>query len=96
VTGQDVVLDTAAAEAEAPSYESDRKRVRHLISEGLKELTEREQEIVRGHFGLGGHGTALTLDQLGQRFGVTKERVRQIEQRALSRLREVLEPTLAD
>ena len=34
--------------------------------------------------------------QLGQRFGVTKERVRQIEQKALARLKEVLHPSLVD
>jgi DNA-directed RNA polymerase sigma subunit (sigma70/sigma32) len=38
----------------------------------------------------------MTLEQLGERYGVTKERVRQIEQRALIRLRQVLSPTLAD
>ena len=38
----------------------------------------------------------LTLEQLGKRFGVTKERVRQIERRALDRLRGLLAPSLAD
>jgi DNA-directed RNA polymerase sigma subunit (sigma70/sigma32) len=38
----------------------------------------------------------MTLQQLGARFGVTKERVRQLERRALLRLREVLGPSLAE
>ncbi|MBU0719522.1 MAG: RNA polymerase sigma factor RpoS, partial [Planctomycetes bacterium] len=46
--------------------------------------------------GLSSPGGKLTLDQLGEQFGVTKERVRQIEQRALTRLREVLAPSLVE
>jgi RNA polymerase primary sigma factor len=76
--------------------ESDRQHVRAAIAAGMEELDEREREIVSGHFGLGGRHGSLTLEQLGQRFGVTKERVRQIERRALARLREVLAPSLAE
>ena len=96
VTGQDAVLDSAADHRPAPAPESDRKRVRELIAEALGSLTEREREIVSGHFGLAKRDGTLTLEQLGKRFGVTKERVRQIEQRALGRLREVLSPSLVD
>jgi len=52
--------------------------------------------VVSNHFGLEKPGTSLTLEEIGKRFGVTKERVRQIERRALARLREVLAPSLAD
>ena len=96
VTGQETVLDNAADHRAQPASESDRRRVRELIAEGLGELTERERVIVSGHFGLAKKEGPLTLEQLGQRFGVTKERVRQIEQRALARLREVLAPSLID
>ncbi len=96
VTGQDAVLDTAPDPSEATAFESDKRRVRELIAAGLDELPEREREIVRGHFGLNTDGGAITLEQLGKRFGVTKERIRQIEQRAIARLREVLAPSLAD
>jgi len=98
VTGQDGVIDAVpdAASARTETYQSDRQHVRKLIQAGMKELPDREREIVANHFGLGGKGNALTLDQLGKRFGVTKERVRQIEQRALAHLREVLSPALAD
>jgi RNA polymerase sigma factor (sigma-70 family) len=97
VTGQDELLESAADHRELPALESDRTRVRELIDAGLSELTEREREILRGHFGLQKKGgAAATLEELGRRLGVTKERVRQIEQKALARLREVLSPRLAD
>jgi RNA polymerase sigma factor (sigma-70 family) len=96
ITGQEEVLDVAADPQEAPASEGDRQHVRKAIEAGMNELDEREREIVSSHFGLGGRSGALTLEQLGQRFGVTKERIRQIEQRALARLREVLAPSLAE
>ena len=94
VTGQDEVLDSVADDRSVPVCESDKRRVRELIAAGINELDDREREIVSSHFGLGGRSGALTLEQLGQRFGVTKERIRQIEHRALSRLRELLAPSL--
>lgn len=96
VTGQSELLDAAADQRPAAASDSDRFRVRELIDAGLDELNEREREIVTNHFGLGREEGSLTLEQLGERFGVTKERIRQIEQRALVRLREVLSPSLAD
>ncbi len=96
VTGQDLAIETAADHHELPNSPSDHSRVRDLIAAGLKQLPQRDQEIIAGHFGLAGVGGSLTLEQLGNRFGVTKERIRQIEQRALGRLRDVLSPSLAD
>lgn len=96
VTGQEEVLDAVPQRGLESSGDADRVKVRELIDAGLKELPEREREVVRNHFALGGEGTGETLDQLGKRFGITKERVRQIELRALSRLRELLSPGLAD
>lgn len=100
VTGQELVLDQAAdhrEDATESASASDRRQVRELIDAGLKQLTAREREIVRHHFGLADEGGAgVTLDDLGKRFGVTKERVRQIEQKAIARLRELLCPSLAE
>ncbi|MFQ5494665.1 MAG: sigma-70 family RNA polymerase sigma factor, partial [Phycisphaerae bacterium] len=96
VTGQDELLHATADHRPAAPHGSDRKRIREIIAAALTGLSEREREVVRGHFGLGGRDTVLTLDQLGRRFGVTKERIRQIEQKALSRLRATLSPSLAD
>jgi len=60
--------------------------VRHLIQKGLSLLTARERDVVVRHYGLGGGGEAMTLDQIGKAFGVTKERVRQIERKAIRKL----------
>jgi len=56
------------------------------IERALRRLTTREGEIVRLYYGLG-RVRALTLDEIGQRFGLTRERVRQIKEQALCKLR---------
>ena len=56
------------------------------IDEALAGLTEREAEVLRLYFGLG-HERGLTLDQIGASFKLTRERVRQIKELALSKLR---------
>jgi RNA polymerase sigma factor (sigma-70 family) len=96
VTGQEELLEAAADHREAPVSESDRGRLRTLIFEGLAALSDKERDILSNHFGLNEKGCPLTLEQLGRRFGVTKERIRQIERRALAHLRELLSPALAD
>jgi RNA polymerase primary sigma factor len=70
------------------------------ISEGLKEvthsvlagLTPREEKILRMRFGID-MNTDHTLDEVGKQFNVTRERIRQIEAKALRKLRH---PTRAD
>jgi len=52
----------------------------------LDTLEEREAEIVRLYYGIEGRAP-MTLDEIAQRYGLTRERVRQIRERALSRLR---------
>ncbi|MDO8629742.1 MAG: sigma-70 family RNA polymerase sigma factor, partial [Phycisphaerales bacterium] len=96
VTGQDAVLETAADSTAASTSLTDRRRVQEMIADGLNQLEEREREIVACHFGLGNTEGGQTLEQIGERYGVTKERVRQIERRALARLREILAPSLVD
>lgn len=49
-------------------------------------LSDREQEVIRFRFGLT-DGQPKTLEEVGQRFGVTRERIRQIEAKTLSKLR---------
>ncbi|MEX0912756.1 MAG: RNA polymerase sigma factor RpoD/SigA [Gemmatimonadota bacterium] len=56
------------------------------IEDALSTLSEREAKVLRLYFGLG-ETDPLTLEQIGERFGITRERVRQIKERALSRLR---------
>jgi RNA polymerase primary sigma factor len=57
-----------------------------LVSEALADLTPREQRILRMRFGLGG-ASEHTLQEVGETFGVTRERIRQIEAKALEKLR---------
>jgi RNA polymerase primary sigma factor len=63
---------------------------RHLLTaavgEVLHELSEREQEVVRLRFGLD-DGQPRTLEEVGRQFGVTRERIRQIEAKTLAKLR---------
>ncbi|MFQ5412930.1 MAG: sigma-70 family RNA polymerase sigma factor [Phycisphaerae bacterium] len=97
VTGQDAVLAAQADDRTEPEPSSDRRRIREMIDAGLETLGARERDIVTAHFGLASGGAASkTLEQLGRQYGVTKERIRQIETRALRRLREALAPSLQD
>jgi len=96
VTGQDELLDAAADHRAAPVPEERSEDVREALAEGLAALTERERTIVTEHYGLFGRTAAQTLEQLGQQFGVTKERVRQIEKRALNKLQQALSPAALD
>jgi RNA polymerase primary sigma factor len=57
-----------------------------LLGRALQRLTPRERQILQLRFGLG-EGDAQTLDEIGQRFGLTRERIRQLEMKALAKLR---------
>jgi RNA polymerase primary sigma factor len=52
----------------------------------LKTLTPREEQVIKMRFGVG-DGSERTLEEVGQSFGVTRERIRQIEAKALHKLR---------
>jgi RNA polymerase primary sigma factor len=60
--------------------------LREQIETVLHELTDREQEVIRLRFGMDGERPS-TLEEVGQAFGVTRERVRQIELKTLAKLR---------
>jgi RNA polymerase primary sigma factor len=57
----------------------------------LKQLDPREREIIIARYGLSEGATPLTLEQVGAKHGVTKERIRQLEARALEKLRKIAE-----
>ncbi|MBX7214258.1 MAG: sigma-70 family RNA polymerase sigma factor [Thermoflexales bacterium] len=63
--------------------------LREKVEQVLSTLTPREQRILRLRFGLV-NGKSYTLEEVGQKFGLTRERIRQIENRALRRLRHPL------
>lgn len=71
---------------ESPDLELMNQSLVNEIKIGLKNLSPREQEIVASYFGLDGH-QSHTLDEIGEMYGLTRERVRQIRERAIRRLR---------
>ncbi|WP_027718950.1 RNA polymerase sigma factor RpoD [Desulfovirgula thermocuniculi] len=73
-------------EARAPAEEASHTLLREQLEEVLKTLTDREQKVLRLRFGLD-DGRARTLEEVGQKFGVTRERIRQIEAKTLRKLR---------
>ena len=71
--------------AEAPGKAADRAMVAQQINLALKSLTPREEKVIRLRFGLD-DGRPRTLEEVGRDFGVTRERVRQIEAKAIRKL----------
>ena len=71
--------------AEAPGKAADRAMVAQQINLALKSLTPREEKVIRLRFGLD-DGRPRTLEEVGLDFGVTRERVRQIEAKAIRKL----------
>ena len=72
--------------AEVPVDAATRMLLNEAVKRALSELSEREQEVVRLRFGLD-DGRIRTLEEVGQIFGVTRERIRQIEMKTLAKLR---------
>jgi RNA polymerase primary sigma factor len=61
--------------------------LREITDEVLATLTPREEKVIKMRFGLGSSGSEHTLEEVGQHFAVTRERIRQIEAKALRKLR---------
>ena len=61
--------------------------LREITDEVLATLTPREEKVIKMRFGLGVTGSEHTLEEVGQHFAVTRERIRQIEAKALRKLR---------
>ena len=79
----DVVEDNRDA---GPVQITTEKLLRDQLYDSLETLNDREATIVKLRFGLN-DGETMTLEQIGERFGVTRERIRQIEAKALKKLR---------
>ena len=96
-------LDDSSAVSESSMDVRTWTRLRGLLSQIMDRLDRRERLIVRCRYALGGHRKVKTFQTIADRLGVSKERVRQLEQRAMSKLRamaaelqleELVEPSL--
>jgi len=89
LTGQELAFelrpDARTIESE---IEQSQSRIASAVERILEKLDEREREIIIDRYGLADRDEAHTLEQVGQKFGVTKERIRQIEARAMRKLKE--------
>ena len=76
---------TGAPEAAEEENSVERTETTRIVAELLEELPERDAEVIRMRFGFGGEAE-MTLEEIGQLYGLTRERIRQIEARALRHL----------
>ncbi len=80
----------ADEKADTPYDTLDTKTIKRLLRELVGNLKDREIDILRARFGLDG-GPRQNLEQVGQRMNITRERVRQIQNIALGKLRKMLQ-----
>ncbi len=85
----DLVLEDVLRDEDVvdPVEDVDRKELRRVLGGAIATLDEREREILAARFAPD-ESEPVTLEQIGRRMGISRERVRQIERRALERLRE--------
>ncbi len=95
-TGNEELLDIAASLRIYDPNEINIPELRESIEVLLAQLAPRERMILTNHYGLDDEGRTKTLDQLGKSLGLSKERVRQIEIKALRKLRKIIHPQKAD
>lgn len=82
----DKVMSIRSDNADSPEEMAARQQCRRLISNALNGLTPREEAIIRMRFGIGLR-TDMTLEEVGEIYGVTRERIRQIEAKGLRKLK---------
>ncbi len=86
--GEDMVLTDILTDADGPAPEDGMMQASLVndLHDVLDRLTPREAEVIKAYFGLDGENK-MTLTEIGEKYGLTRERVRQIKERALRRLR---------
>lgn len=96
-TGNDEVFQASTDSKPNPiQLERENRVQKRLITRILDHLDEREKQIIISRFGLEPNSDPQTLEQVGIQFGVTKERIRQLESRALRKLRKVADQQRLD
>jgi RNA polymerase primary sigma factor len=92
VTGHEEVFEVAP-DTRTDEHEvlATHERATHSVNRLLEYLEPREREIIRMRAGLDNHTKNMTLEEIGQQFGITKERVRQLNARAMKKLRSIAE-----
>jgi RNA polymerase sigma factor (sigma-70 family) len=93
-TGSNEVL-TEQVNVDSPPERSESAllKINSCIAQMIKRLDEREQFIVRARYGFVDVGSKPTFSKLGEKLGVSKERVRQLEMRAMFKLRDLVDDT---
>lgn len=89
ISGEESTLYDVMENRDSPKADRDliKESLQTEIERTLDTLSEREKEIIKLYFGIGmNHG--LTIDEIGEKFDLTRERVRQIKEKALKRLRQ--------
>ncbi|MCY2980926.1 MAG: sigma-70 family RNA polymerase sigma factor [Planctomycetota bacterium] len=86
-------IDISDDQKESSMSESRWNELRSRLSTMLDDLDRREKFIIRARFSLGGHRRIQTLQRLADKLGVSKERIRQLEKRALDKLRGMVDLT---
>jgi RNA polymerase sigma factor (sigma-70 family) len=92
VTGHEEVFEIAPdTRTDEHEMVATKERATHSVNRLLEYLEPREREIIRMRAGLDSHAKGMTLEEIGQQFGITKERVRQLNARAMKKLRSIAE-----
>jgi RNA polymerase primary sigma factor/RNA polymerase sigma factor len=95
-TAEELFLARQDERTDPYAEENAHQRRQRELGRILNRLDEREQKIIVARFGLGRGNEPATLKQVGEELGVTKERIRQLEARALSKLREAADESKID
>lgn len=80
---RDTLCDTECMTAEDEMMQ---QTVKNTLNDALSQFSEREAEIISSYFGLNGRAP-LTLEEIGEQYGLTRERVRQIKERCIQKLK---------
>ncbi len=81
------LMEMLVSDFPSPEEHLDQADLARCIDDALSGLKERESKVLRLRFGLSDSGHGATLEEIGQMFGLTRERIRQIEAKALGHLR---------